>query len=79
MIRVTELNDVELTLNSDLIQQVQETPDTVIVLINGEAFRVQESAAEVRRRVIEFRAEITQTARVMAALNKDVEGRNCNG
>ena len=65
-------------LNSDLIQHVQETPDTVIVLINEEAFRVRESAAEVRRRVIEFRSEIAEGARVLAAL-RDAKGNGRNG
>jgi flagellar protein FlbD len=77
MIRVTELDNSSLMLNSDLIQYVQETPDTVIVLINGEAVRVRESAAEVRQRVIEFRSEIGEAARVLAALA--MEGADRNG
>ena len=32
MIDVTRMNDKTLTLNSDLIESVEETPDTVITL-----------------------------------------------
>lgn len=45
-------------VNPDLIELVEMTPDTVVSLTNGNKFLVQESADEIRRRVIQFRAEI---------------------
>ena len=35
MIEVTRLNDTKLLINSDLIELVEETPDTVITLTTG--------------------------------------------
>ena len=35
MIDVTRLNGKELTINADLIEIVEETPDTVITLTTG--------------------------------------------
>ena len=35
MIDVTKLNDSVITINSDLIETVEETPDTVITLTTG--------------------------------------------
>lgn len=35
MIEVTKLNGEKITLNSDLIEVVEETPDTVITLTTG--------------------------------------------
>ncbi len=58
MIHVTRINHVPLVLNSDLIEQVETVPDTVISLTTGHKFVVLESADEVVRRVIAFRREI---------------------
>ncbi|MBM3745547.1 MAG: flagellar protein [Acidobacteria bacterium] len=58
MIRLTRLNHVPMMLNSDLIEHVEVTPDTVIALTTGQKFMVLESAEEVRDRVIEFRRVI---------------------
>lgn len=58
MIRLTRLNNQQITLNSDLIKLVESKPDTVITLINGEKILVHESEDEVRARVIEFRRTV---------------------
>jgi len=58
MIHLTRINQVPLVLNSDLIEHVEVTPDTVVSLTTGQKFVVRESADEVVRRVIEFRREI---------------------
>jgi len=58
MICLTRLNHVPVMLNSDLIEHVEITPDTVVVLTTGHSFMVLESAAEVRDRVIAFRRAI---------------------
>jgi flagellar protein FlbD len=76
MIRVTDLDERVLILNSDLIQHIQETPDTVIVLITGESFRVVETAEEVRQRVIEFQREVGGfTPAALAGLVKQGYGK----
>jgi flagellar protein FlbD len=58
MIHVTRINHVPLVLNSDLIEHIESTPDTVISLTNGQKFMVLESADEIIRRVIAFRRRI---------------------
>jgi flagellar protein FlbD len=55
MIRLTRINRVPLVLNSDLIEHVEVTPDTVIAMTTGQKFMVSESADEVIQKVIEFR------------------------
>jgi len=55
MIRLTRLNHAPMVLNSDLIEHIDITPDTVITLTNGQIVRVLESADEVIERSIEFR------------------------
>jgi flagellar protein FlbD len=58
MIQLTRLNHVPLIVNSDLIEHVEVTPDTVIALTTGQKFLVLESAEEVVERVIQFRRAI---------------------
>jgi flagellar protein FlbD len=58
MIRLTRLNRAPMVLNSDLIEHIDVTPDTVITLTTGQILRVRESAEEVIRRIIGFRRQI---------------------
>ncbi len=54
MIRLTRLNDRPLVVNADLIKYVEQTPDTLVTLTNGDRLMVKETTEEVVRRVIEF-------------------------
>jgi len=58
MIHLTRFNRVPLVLNSDLIEHVEATPDTVISLVTGQKIRVLESPADIIDRVIQFRRSI---------------------
>jgi flagellar protein FlbD len=58
MIQLTRLNHIPLILNSDLIEHIEVTPDTIIVLTSGEKFVVTESVEEVIDKVIHFRKTI---------------------
>ena len=58
MIRVTRLNHIPIMLNSDLIEHVENTPDTVITLTTGHKMVVLESPEEIARRVVAFRRAI---------------------
>jgi len=55
MIYVTRLNHKPLVINSDLIEQVEMTPDTVISLTTGEKIMVLETSDEIVERVVNFR------------------------
>jgi len=58
MIRLTRLNKQEYFLNSDMIETVEMTPDTVITMLNGKKFIVAETADEVVDLIIQFRGKI---------------------
>ncbi len=58
MITLTRLDKTPIVINPDLIVFIEETPDTVITLSNGEKLMVQEKVTEVIRRVIQFRRSI---------------------
>jgi flagellar protein FlbD len=58
MIYLTRLNQIPLVINSDLIEHIEVTPDTVVVLTSGEKYLVLEAAHEVIERVVNFRHSI---------------------
>ena len=60
MIRLTRLNNQALTVNSDLIKFVEQSPDTLITLVSGEKIVVRESLEEILARLVEFRRTVLQ-------------------
>jgi flagellar protein FlbD len=62
MIQLTRLNNHPLVVNSDLIKFVEQSPDTVITLVNGDKIVVRESADEVLQRVVQFRRSVMQAS-----------------
>jgi len=60
MIQLTRLNHHLLVVNSDLIKLVEQAPDTVITLVNGDKIVVRESAQDVLERVVQFRRSVLQ-------------------
>ncbi len=58
MIELTKINNVKITVNSDIIEVVEETPDTVITLTTGKKIIVKESRQEVSNLVISYRRNI---------------------
>jgi flagellar protein FlbD len=74
MIRLTRLNDIPLVINADLIEYVETTPDTVIVMRSGEKMLVMESADQVIERVVQFRRAIAGEVpgpKLVATQNKE--------
>lgn len=58
MIRLTRLNRTPLYLNSDLIEHLDSTPDTVVTLTSGQKFMVTETPEEICEMVVAFRKSI---------------------
>lgn len=58
MIELTRFNDVKFTLNAEIIEFVEETPDTVISLTTGKKIIVKESRQEVTNLVISYKRAI---------------------
>jgi flagellar protein FlbD len=60
MVHLTRLNRSPLVINSDLIEHIDVTPDTLIVLTTGQKILVLETAAEVVERAIGFRRSLLE-------------------
>ncbi|HED54757.1 MAG TPA: flagellar protein [Phycisphaerales bacterium] len=64
MILVTRLNGQRFVLNADLIKLIEQRPDTIITLINGDHIVVKEEMTEVIERVIEYGRHLRRLAPV---------------
>jgi flagellar protein FlbD len=58
MIEVTKLNGVKVLINPDLLELVEETPDTVLSFTTGRKLIVKESRQEVKCLVKSYRRDI---------------------
>lgn len=58
MIEVTRFNDSKFMVNAELIQTVEETPDTVVTLTTGTKFIVKDSCEEIKEKVIAYKRRI---------------------
>lgn len=82
MIYVTRLNHIQVVLNSQLIEYLESTPDTVISLTNGEKLMVLESAEEIIARVVEYQRRIHEGCHapsLHAAHEPALAGGNAHG
>lgn len=58
MIELTKLNELKITVNADLIEIVEETPDTIVTLSTGKKIIVKETRQEVANLVKLYKREI---------------------
>ncbi|MBY0403341.1 MAG: flagellar FlbD family protein [Cyanobacteria bacterium] len=59
MIEVTRINGSIFFVNPDLIVTLEETPDTVITLTNGEKFVVRETPQILIERFLEVKRKLS--------------------
>ncbi len=55
MIKVTKLNNIEVVINSELIEYIEANPDTTITMTTGKKIIVRESIDDIIRKSIEFK------------------------
>ena len=58
MISLTRLNQASFVLNSDLIEYIEGTSDTVVALTTGAKYLVCESSEEIVCRIVAFRRSL---------------------
>ncbi len=58
MVTLTRITGAKFALNPDLIERVDETPDTVITLVDGTKYIVQDSLADVVAAILDYRAQV---------------------
>ncbi len=58
MIEVTKINGVKILVNPQLLEIVEETPDTVLTLTTGRKIIVKESRQDIKNLVKLYRKDI---------------------
>lgn len=66
MIIVSRLNGHQFALNSARIEKVEETPDTVVTLIDGTKYVIEEDLITVIDRIRVYHASVIVAAEEMA-------------
>lgn len=58
MIGLTRLNGSKFVINCELIETLEETPDTVISTTNNKKYIVVESIEEIVEKMIQYKSKI---------------------
>lgn len=66
MIIVSRLNGERFGINAEHIERIEETPDTVLTLVEGRKYIVRESLEEVIERVVAYRARVLRVSYIPA-------------
>ncbi len=59
MVLLTKPDNAQIVVNSDLIECIEETPDTVVTLTNGDKVAVVESMVEIIDKIVRYRRQIS--------------------
>lgn len=58
MIEVTKMNGQKVLINPDLMEMVEETPDTVVTLTTGRKIIIKESRQDLKNLVKSYRKDV---------------------
>ncbi len=61
MINVHRLNNEEFLLNCELIEFVEETPNTVISMVSGRKLVVSEKCSKIKKLIIDYKRKINSS------------------
>lgn len=62
MIIVSRLNGERFGVNAEHIERVEETPDTVLTLVEGKKYLIRESLEDVIDKVVAYRARVLRVS-----------------
>lgn len=58
MIHLKRLRGEDFVVNAEMIETIEETPDTIITLTTGRKLVVQDRMSDVVKKVVEYKREI---------------------
>lgn len=58
MVTLTKLNTQGFAINTDLIETIEQTPDTVITLTTGNKYVVKETQEQIINKIIAYKRSI---------------------
>lgn len=57
MIELHRLDNSKMVINTDMIESIEEMPDTIITLSNGKKYIMRERAETIIKKIIRFKNE----------------------
>ncbi|KAB2959490.1 MAG: flagellar FlbD family protein [Candidatus Methylomirabilis oxygeniifera] len=63
MVKLSRINGAEVTVNAELIEIIEATPDTIVSLTTGKKLMVVESVDQVVEKVMAYRRMIATRLR----------------
>lgn len=63
MIEVTRYDNTKVMINIDLVERVEECPETILTFVNGKQMIVRDSKEEIRTKAIEYKRMIVSGVR----------------
>jgi flagellar protein FlbD len=70
MIAVTRLDGTPILLNEDLIETIEQTPDTLLALVNGHKLMVRDRPGQLVERIVDFRRLVSGPSRLALVGNR---------
>ena len=58
MIKLTRFDNTSFIINCELIETIDETPDTVISTTSGKKYLVKETIEEIMEKVVQYKSKI---------------------
>jgi flagellar protein FlbD len=55
MIALRRLNNQPIMVNAELIESLEETPDTVVTLTSGNKLLVRDTMEEIQAKIVEYK------------------------
>lgn len=70
MITVTRINNQPITINAEIIEFVEATPDTIISTMTGKKILVKDSVEEVIEKIIAYRQRCFEHLKIQTDRNQ---------
>jgi flagellar protein FlbD len=64
MILLTKINNAPIAVNCDLIQYIEETPDTIITMTTSDKVVVRQSMVEIIDKIVQYRRRVRGLVKV---------------
>ena len=70
MINVTRINGAAFTLNAEMVEFVESTPDTIITMSDGKKIIVRDTVQDVIDKIIEYKQNCFTKLTIERAVRK---------
>lgn len=73
MVAVKKLNNEEIVINADLIETIEQIPDTMICLSTGRKITVRDTVEDIVKKVLKYKQLTNQTIGLVKKEDKETK------